>query len=204
MAATGRSQVLLDCAAAQGQPAPGGLSATGPVLRSAKPGSPDHRARLKAKALQPSPEINPSALICDISGQDGLHLAQLPASKGYRVIGTARVARMSCLDNLERLGSPNPAQVVSMAFNGFRSVLQVLSRHQPAEVHNRAGRGSVGLSFKRSVETIESISIGTLNRLESTRISHADPSLALTALGWQAQTRMTDVERRTAVLGVPV
>ena len=113
--------------------------------------------------------MNPTALICCISGQDGAYLAQQLLSKGYRVIGTARDAQMSRFDNLDRLGIRNQVQVVSMAINDFRSVLQVLSRHQPAEVYNLAGQSSVGLSFEQPVETLESISIGTLNLLESIR-----------------------------------
>jgi GDPmannose 4,6-dehydratase len=113
--------------------------------------------------------MNPTALICGISGQDGAYLAQRLLSKGYRVIGTARDAQMSRFDNLDRLAIRGQVQVVSMAINDFRSVLQVLSRHQPAEVYNLAGQSSVGLSFEQPVETLESISIGTLNLLEIIR-----------------------------------
>ena len=91
--------------------------------------------------------MNPTALICGISGQDGAYLAQLLLSKGYRVIGTARDAQMSRFDNLDRLGIRSQVQVVSMAINDFRSVLQVLSRHQPAEVYNLAGQSLLGVSF---------------------------------------------------------
>lgn len=111
----------------------------------------------------------PTALICGISGQDGAYLAQLLISKGYRVVGTARDAQMSSLSNLESLGIRSQVTVVSMALNDFRSVLQVLSRSEPAEVYNLAGQSSVGLSFEQPVETLESISIGTLNLMEAIR-----------------------------------
>ena len=110
-----------------------------------------------------------TALICGISGQDGAYLAQLLLSKGYRVIGTARDAQMSSFANLVHLGIRSQVTVVSMAINDFRSVLQVMSRHVPAEVYNLAGQSSVGLSFEQPVETLESISIGTLNLLEVIR-----------------------------------
>ena len=110
-----------------------------------------------------------TALICGISGQDGSYLAQLLLSKGYRVIGTARDAQMSSFGNLDRLGIRSQVQVVSMAINDFRSVLQVLSRFEPTEVYNLAGQSSVGLSFEQPVETLESISVGTLNLLETIR-----------------------------------
>ena len=111
----------------------------------------------------------PTALICGISGQDGAWLAQLLLAKGYQVVGTARDAQMSRFANLERLGIRQQVTLASMALNDFRSVLQVLSRHQPAEVYNLAGQSSVGLSFEQPVETLESISIGTLNLLEVIR-----------------------------------
>ncbi len=111
----------------------------------------------------------PTALICGISGQDGAWLAQLLLAKGYQVVGTARDAQMSRFANLDRLGIRQQVTLASMALNDFRSVLQVLSRHQPAEVYNLAGQSSVGLSFEQPVETLESISIGTLNLLEVIR-----------------------------------
>jgi GDPmannose 4,6-dehydratase len=110
-----------------------------------------------------------TAVICGISGQDGAYLAQLLLHKGYRVIGTARDAQMSNFANLDRLGIRNQVTLASMAINDFRSVLQVLSRHDPVEVYNLAGQTSVGLSFEQPVETLESVSIGTLNLLEVIR-----------------------------------
>jgi len=115
-----------------------------------------------------------TAVICGISGQDGAWLSQLLLAKGYRVIGTARDAQMSSFGNLERLGIRGQVTVVSMAINDFRSVLQVLSRHEPAEVYNLAGQSSVGLSFDQPVETLESISVGTLNLLECIRFLNRD------------------------------
>ena len=117
---------------------------------------------------------NRAALICGISGQDGAYLAQLLLSKGYRVIGTARDAQMSSFSNLVRLGIRDQVTVTSMAINDFRSVLQVLSRHEPAEVYNLAGQSSVGLSFEQPVEALESISVGTLNLLEAVRFLSRD------------------------------
>jgi len=45
------------------------------------------------------------------------------------------------------------------------SVLQVLAKIQPDEVYNLGS--SVGLSFEQPVETLESITTGTLNLLET-------------------------------------
>jgi GDPmannose 4,6-dehydratase len=56
-----------------------------------------------------------------------------------------------------------------MALNDFRSVLQVINKIQPDEIYNLAGQTSVGLSFELPVETMESITLGTLNLLEAIR-----------------------------------
>jgi GDPmannose 4,6-dehydratase len=109
------------------------------------------------------------ALVCGVSGQDGAYLAHLLLDKGYEVHGTARDAQMATFVNLWRLGIRDRICCHSMALNDFRSVLQVLVKVQPDEVYNLAGQSSVGLSFEQPVETLESISVGTLNLLESMR-----------------------------------
>jgi len=109
------------------------------------------------------------ALISGISGQDGAYLARFLLEKGYQVFGTARDAQMATFINLEKLGIRQQVTPLSMALNDFRSVLQSLSRAKPDEVYNLAGQSSVGLSFEQPVETLESISIGTLNLLEAIR-----------------------------------
>jgi GDPmannose 4,6-dehydratase len=118
-----------------------------------------------------------TALICGISGQDGAYLAQWLVGKGYKVAGTSRDAQMSDFRNLVKLGIRDKVEVVSMAVNDFRSVLQVLARFRPAEVYNLAGQSSVGLSFDQPVETLDSISMGALNLLEGIRF--LDPSIRL-------------------------
>jgi GDPmannose 4,6-dehydratase len=110
-----------------------------------------------------------TALICGVSGQDGAYLAQLLLNKGYDVCGTSRDAQISAFSNLTRLGIRSRLKLESVALNDFRSVLQVLVKVQPDEVYNLAGQTSVGLSFEQPVETLESISIGTLNLLEAIR-----------------------------------
>ncbi len=109
------------------------------------------------------------ALICGVSGQDGAYLAQLLLHKGYTVCGTSRDAQVSSFSNLTRLGIRDRLKLESVALNDFRSVLQALVKIQPDEVYNLAGQTSVGLSFEQPVETLESISVGTLNLLEAIR-----------------------------------
>ncbi len=109
------------------------------------------------------------ALICGISGQDGAYLAHFLLEKGYRVCGTSRDAQMSSFHNLSRLEIHEQLELESMAPNDFRSVLQTMMKVQADEIYNLAGQTSVGLSFQQPVETLESISVGTLNLLEAIR-----------------------------------
>lgn len=109
------------------------------------------------------------ALICGISGQDGTYLARFLLEKGYEVFGSSRDAQVSSFEKLVRMGIRDQVRLISIALSDFRSVFQALIRIQPDEIYNLAGQSSVGLSFEQPVETMESITIGTLNFLEAIR-----------------------------------
>ncbi len=109
------------------------------------------------------------ALITGISGQDGAYLAKHLLDLGYEVWGTSRDAQVSPFQNLHRLGVYEHVRLESLAVNDFRSVLQVLTKVQPNEIYNLGGQTSVSLSFQQPVETLESISLSTLNFLECIR-----------------------------------
>jgi len=112
-----------------------------------------------------------TALICGISGQDGAYLAQWLLQQGYVVYGTSRDAQIASFRNLQKLGIYKQVYLESMALNDFRSVLQVISKVEPDEIYNLAGQSSVGLSFQQPMETLESITTGTLNLLETLRFT---------------------------------
>lgn len=110
-----------------------------------------------------------TALICGISGQDGAYLAQHLLQEGYIVHGTSRDAQTASFHRLQRLGILDNVILSSMALTDFRSVLQVLAKTEPDEIYNLAGQSSVGLSFEQPAETLESITLGSLNVLEAIR-----------------------------------
>lgn len=110
------------------------------------------------------------ALIIGITGQDGAFLTKYLLSHDYLVYGTSRDAELSKFDSLVKLGIHEKVKLYSMSLSDFRSVFQVLLEIQPDEVYNLAGQTSVSLSFKLPVETLESISLGTLNILEALRL----------------------------------
>jgi GDPmannose 4,6-dehydratase len=110
------------------------------------------------------------ALICGISGQDGAYLAELLLNKGYSVTGTSRDAETVSTQNLAALGIPSRIQLESMATHDSHSVLDVLRKANADEIYNLSGQSSVGLSFERPTETLDSIISGNLNILESIRV----------------------------------
>ena len=110
------------------------------------------------------------ALIFGVSGQDGAYLSRLLLERGYEVHGTSRDADLSTFTGLTLLGIRKQVQVYSVVPTDFHSVFQTISRVAPDEIYNLSGQSSVGLSFQQPVETMESISIGTLNILECVRI----------------------------------
>ena len=111
------------------------------------------------------------ALICGVSGQDGAYLASLLLEKEYEVFGGSRDSQMSSFINLSKLGIKDKVKLVSININDFRSVLQTINKIKPDEIYNLAGQSSVSLSFEQPVETMESITMGTLNLLEAIRFS---------------------------------
>ncbi len=113
--------------------------------------------------------MNKKALIAGITGQDGAFLAQYLLSKGYEVIGSSRDAKVCNTKNLISLGIKNEVELVSIALNDFRSILQVVTNKKPDEIYNLAGLTSVALSYEQPVECMESIAIANLNFLEVIR-----------------------------------
>ncbi len=144
------------------------------------------------------------ALVTGISGQDGTYLAKLLLQNGYDVCGTSRDAQISSFRNLDRVGIRKDVQLVSVALNDFRSVLQVLFKVQPDEIYNLAGQSSVSLSFEQPMETQESVYLGTLNLLEAIRFTgrgiklyNASSSECFGDLGGQPATEETAFRPRS-------
>ena len=114
------------------------------------------------------------ALICGISGQDGSYLALFLLKKGYEICGTSRDVQTADLSNLETLGIAREIKMLSMAPNDFHSTLSAVKRSDPDEIYFLSAQSSVALSFEQPVETLESISGGTLNLLEACRFLDKD------------------------------
>lgn len=145
-----------------------------------------------------------TALITGISGPDGSYLAKLLLDKGYLVVGASRDAQVNSFSNLKKLGIREKVRTISVSLTDFRSVLQALVQEKPDEIYNLAAQSSVGLSFEQPVETLESISIGTLNLLEvirfigePMRLYNASSSECFGDTGGEAASEMTPFRPRS-------
>jgi GDPmannose 4,6-dehydratase len=145
-----------------------------------------------------------TALICGVSGQDGAYLAKLLLEKGYRVFGTSRDAQVAKFANLDRLSITDQVERESMVLTDFRSALQTIAKVKPNEIYNLSGQSSVALSFQQPVETMDSISVGTLNLLEAVRflgsnirIYNASSSECFGDTGAEAATEQTPFHPRS-------
>ncbi len=117
------------------------------------------------------------ALICGISGQDGAFLAELLLKKNYHVYGSSRDCQVTNFKNIDALGIRNDVELHSMSLVDFRSVVQTLTTIKPHEIYNLSGQSSVALSFEQPLETLESITVGTLNLLDAIKFIDRDIKL---------------------------
>ncbi|MCP4116867.1 MAG: GDP-mannose 4,6-dehydratase [Desulfobacteraceae bacterium] len=109
-----------------------------------------------------------TAIIFGASGQDGAFLSKLLLEKKYRVVGASRNIRTAS-PNLQRLNIGGDMEPVPSCMLDLNSLVRLLQDIRPDEVYNLAGQSSVGLSFKKPIETHESISVATMNLLEAIR-----------------------------------
>jgi GDPmannose 4,6-dehydratase len=109
-------------------------------------------------------------LIFGVSGQDGAYLTEFLLARGYEVHGASRDAESNRFENLDRLALRDRVTLHSATPTDFRSVFQVVERVQPDEIFNLSGQSSVGLSFDEPAETLQSITLGTFNMLETMRV----------------------------------
>lgn len=113
--------------------------------------------------------MQPIALICGVTGQDGAFLAQFLLDKGYEVWGTTRTVDLANKQNLGRLGICARIRLIGMDPENAASVLMACKTSRAIEIYNLAGQSSVGISFDMPAETFRGVTLGTLNILEAAR-----------------------------------
>ena len=110
----------------------------------------------------------PRALITGITGQDGLYLGELLASKGYEVFGLVRGQSNPKIETVERI-IPS-IELLEGDLRDMSSLIGALEIAQPDEVYNLGAISFVGLSWKQAELTGEITGMGVLRMLEAIRI----------------------------------
>ena len=123
------------------------------------------------------------ALITGITGQDGRHLAQLLAGKGYQVFGLIR-GQGNPKASIVQAETPS-LELVDGDLRDLSSLIAVVERVQPDEVYNLGAISFVHLSFTQPELTAEITGLGVLRMLEAVRI-----------VGGTATTRSASTRRR--------
>lgn len=113
----------------------------------------------------------PTALVCGISGQDGAYLAAHLLHQGYRVVGTSRDPSACDRHGLATLGIERRVVIRALAPNDLAATVALLESVRPDEVYNLSGQSSIALSFEQPGLTFQSITVATVNLLESVRVA---------------------------------
>jgi GDPmannose 4,6-dehydratase len=118
-----------------------------------------------------------TALIVGVSGQDGILLARHLLGQGYRVFGTTRRLDDKPEARLNAAGVADHIRLATLNPCDFAAVASLVREIQPQEIYNLAGQSSVGSSFSAPLETVESVTRGTLALLEAVRAVMPDARL---------------------------
>ena len=127
--------------------------------------------------------INKTALITGVTGQDGAYLAEFLLDKGYEVHG---IKRRTSLFNTARIDhlfhdiheNGRPFYLHHGDMTDSSSLINIIQKTQPDEIYNLAAQSHVAVSFEEPEYTANSDAMGTLRILE-----------AIKTLGLQNKTR---------------
>jgi len=116
-----------------------------------------------------------TALITGINGQDGSYLAELLLDKGYEVWGILK--RNSVAENQTARIPDTIYEKLNLVYGDMTdipSLISVIQKSQPDEIYNLAAQSHVRISFDQPIYTSQVTGIGTLNLLESVRLTNPE------------------------------
>ena len=119
--------------------------------------------------------VQKSALITGITGQDGAYLAELLLAKGYTVHGLKRRSSSFNTARIDHLyEDPQERERHLVLHYGdltdATNLIRVVQDTQPDEIYNLAAQSHVKVSFETPEYTANADGIGTLRLLEAIRI----------------------------------
>ena len=113
--------------------------------------------------------MNLKALIIGASGQDGSFLTKYLLSNGYKCICSSRKINKNTFQNHKTINVVGNVTYVELNPEKYDDVYRILKLYNPNEIYNLSGQSSVGKSFRLPYETYRSITLPTINILESIR-----------------------------------
>jgi len=120
-------------------------------------------------------DMNKTALITGITGQDGAYLAEFLLKKGYTVHGLKRRTSLFNTDRIDHLYQDRHEKNVRFFLHhgdmtDSSSLIRIIQQVQPDEIYNLAAQSHVAVSFEEPEYTANSDALGVLRLLEAIRI----------------------------------
>ena len=112
---------------------------------------------------------NKVALITGITGQDGSYLAEFLLEKGYEVHGTIRRSSVDYRERIAHLEGTPHFHLHYADLGDSMSILGVIGKVRPTEIHNLAAQSHVQVSFDSPEFTADVDAVGVLRILEAVR-----------------------------------
>ena len=109
-----------------------------------------------------------TALITGVTGQDGSYLAEWLLEQNYRVVGMVRRSSTESFERIQHLR--DQIELVEGDLLDQLSLIDLMRRHQPAEVYNLAAQSFVPTSWQQPVLTGEFTALGATRMLEAVRL----------------------------------
>jgi GDPmannose 4,6-dehydratase len=121
------------------------------------------------------PDLEKTALITGVTGQDGAYLAEFLLAKGYEVHGIKRRASSFNTDRIDHLyQDPHETNVRLTLHYGdltdSTNLIRIIQEVKPDEIYNLGAQSHVAVSFETPEYTANSDALGTLRVLEAIRI----------------------------------
>ena len=113
------------------------------------------------------------ALITGLNGQDGYYLSRFLLKKGYKVYGVVRKRAIHTIPKFPKTAEQNIIPIYA-DITDFNSILDVIKTTRPTEIYNLAGQSDIPTSWRLPTYTAQVNAIGTLNILESIRLTNKD------------------------------
>jgi GDPmannose 4,6-dehydratase len=119
--------------------------------------------------------MNKTALITGITGQDGAYLAEFLIKKGYTVHGIKRRASLFNTDRIDHLYQDPHEENRNLILHygdmtDSMNLTRIIQEVQPDEIYNLAAMSHVAVSFETPEYTANADGIGTLRILEAVRL----------------------------------